>query len=404
MSDIIKVPKLLIPNNTVDMTKWSVVACDQYTSEPEYWQKTKAFIADSPSTLNIIFPEVYLDEDEDERIKDIHSNMEAYKKQCLIKKEGFVLLERTLRDKKKRKGLLVCIDLDAYDYTPFTNAPIRATEGTVLDRLPPRIRIRNGAALESPHIMFLIDDENKFVIEPLFDDISQMELLYDFELMENSGHLKGYLIYKKDMTETIIKKLHLLDNDGFLFAVGDGNHSLATAKEIWKKIKPELDDKQKETHPARYALVEVVNLYDESLVFEPIHRVLFNGSDFLTNAITSDTPQDKDTMHRIEYVYRKKQRYIYFPKNLHNLPVGALQTEIDKFLSSHTASKVDYIHGEDVVKRLSIDDNVGFILPPMQKCELFETVVKDGVLPRKTFSMGEAHDKRFYLECRSILP
>lgn len=404
MKDMIRIPKLLVPNDTVDMRKWSVVACDQYTSEPEYWHRAKEYIGDSPSTLNIIFPEAYLEDNEEERIKDIHDHMLTYEKQCLIQKEGFVLIERTLRDKRIRKGLLISIDLEAYDYTPFTSAPIRATEGTVMDRLPPRIRIRKGAALESPHIMFLIDDKKRTVIEPLFDELSQMSLLYEFELMEDSGHLKGHLIHTKKMTDHIIHMLSLLEKDGFLFAVGDGNHSLATAKEIWKNIKPGLDDAMIQDHPARYALVEVVNLYDDSLVFEPIHRVLFNGADFIRNAVVSDTPVEMKDMHRVEYISNDRRGYMYFTKETHNLPVGALQAAIDNYLAANKASRVDYIHGEDVVYRLSVGDNTGFILPPMQKHELFETVIKDGVLPRKTFSMGEAHDKRFYLECRRILP
>jgi uncharacterized protein (DUF1015 family) len=222
--------------------------------------------------------------------------------------------------------------------------------------------------------------------------------------MEGGGHITGNLIYKQSMTDAIIQKLLELDKDGFLFAVGDGNHSLATAKEIWKEIKQTLNDDQIQTHPARYALVEVVNLYEDSLVFEPIHRILFDGAEFIENAVVSAKPQERETMHRIEYVCDNMTGYIYFPKDMHNLPVGALQTAIDGFLSANSSARIDYIHGEDVVRRLSVDKNIGFILPPMAKCELFETVIKDGVLPRKTFSMGEAHDKRFYLECRRILP
>jgi hypothetical protein len=405
MDDIIKVPDILIPKQGNDLSKWSVVACDQYTSEPEYWDRTERSIGTAPSTLNIIFPEAYLGKgNEQDRIGNINRTMKTYLDNVLEMKKGFVFIERKMSGGKTRKGLLICIDLEAYDYTPFTDAPIRATEGTVLDRLPPRIRIRENACLECPHILFLIDDKKKTVIEPLSAIRNTLKKIYSTKLIENGGSVEGYLIDETAVQNKIIKNIYALERDGFIFAVGDGNHSLATAKEIWKKLKTGLNEQEIKDHPARYALVETVNLYDDGLVFEPIHRVLFGADNFLDTYETYEQKPQADGSHIIEYIKDGKNGYMIFRDPKHNLPVGTLQEAIDAYLSKNKNAWVDYIHGGEVVKKLSVGNNIGFLLEPMKKEELFETVKKDGVLPRKTFSMGEAHDKRYYLECRRITP
>lgn len=404
MKDIVRVPKFLLPETGTDMSKWSVVACDQYTSEPEYWERVRSYAGDSPSTLNIIFPEAYLGKSDDaERISSINKKMRIYMNSILEEKTGFVLVERTLAGGTARKGLLVCVDLEAYDYTPFTDRPIRATEGTVTDRLPPRMRIRENACLECPHILFLIEDKNRTVIEPLFSEAYDLPVIYDFMLMENGGRIAGRFIGDLALQAEIIGKIHALEKDGFLFAVGDGNHSLATAKELWKKIKASLPSGSAAEHPARYAMVEVVNIFDNALVFEPIHRVLFNARGFLDEFETSENDVSNDNTHCIRYVTDDSSGYTVFRNPRHNLPVGTLQEALDSYLSAVPGAKVDYIHGEDVVRKLSKEGNIGFILSSMRKEALFETVKKDGVLPRKTFSMGEAHEKRYYLECRRII-
>jgi uncharacterized protein (DUF1015 family) len=405
MDDIIKVPDILIPKQGTDFSKWSVVACDQYTSEPEYWERTARSIGTAPSTLNIIFPEAYLGKtNEQDRIGNINLTMRAYLDTVLEMKKGFVFIERKISGGKTRKGLLICIDLEAYDYTPFTDAPIRATEGTVLDRLPPRIRIRENACLECPHILFLIDDKKKTVIEPLSSIKKAFKKIYSTILIEDGGYVEGYLIDDQAMQDDIVKRIYALERDGFIFAVGDGNHSLATAKEIWKKLKTGLNEQERKDHPARYAMVETVNLYDDGLVFEPIHRILFGAGKFLDRYETSEQKPQAVGSHVIEYIRDGKKGYMTFRDPKHNLPVGTLQEAIDTYISENKEARVDYIHGDEVVKRLSVGDNIGFLLEPMKKEELFETVKKDGVLPRKTFSMGEAHDKRYYLECRRITP
>ena len=411
MKYFVKIPDFLLPKKEISLKKWSVVACDQYTSEPEYWNRVEKYVGDSPSTYNIVYPEAYLENrNMDERINSISKHMQEYMINILENVKGFVLIDRMMSHGKSRKGLLVCIDLDEYDYTPHTSAPIRATEGTVLDRLPPRIKIRQNACLETPHILFLIDDNEKTVIEPLFDKLGTFHTLYDFDLMENSGHITGYLIDDESLQKDILSKLQVLEKDGFNFAVGDGNHSLATAKEIWKKISVALSENEKISHPARYALGEVVNVFDEGLEFKPIHRILFNANDFLDTLdryterkyfITKDIIKEEN-VHNVQYLKGEETGYINFFDPDSNLCVGTLQKIIDRYIQEKPGSKVDYIHGSDVVKKLSNENDIGFLHTSMRKEDLFETVKKDGVLPKKTFSMGEANEKRFYLECRKI--
>lgn len=411
---------ILIPQN-IDFTKWSVVACDQYTSEPQYWEEVKGIIKDSPSTLNIIYPEVYLDEaDGEKRIKNIKETMDKYLDEGLFLEilDSLIYVERTQSDGKTRKGIIGALDLEEYDFTKGSQSKIRATEGTILERIPPRQRIRRGAALELPHIIMLIDDRDRKIIEPLSDKRADFDKLYDFDLMQKGGHIKGYLIDEDDKERVLReidrlgdrdefeKKYGVLDKGVLMFAAGDGNHSLATAKSCWDEIKQTLTEKERENHPARYALVEVMNIHDEALIFEPILRVIFDTEpEKMIEEIkkyykTSSNPESGG--QRIDYVYGDREGSIYIENPSSNLPVGSLQNFLDKYLAEN-GGRIDYIHGSDVVKSLAKKPHtIGFMVDAMEKNDLFLTVIKDGSLPRKTFSMGEAQDKRFYLEGKRI--
>ena len=430
----IQVPKILLPRNSINLQKWAVIACDQYTSQPEYWNAVKKFVGNSPSALNIIFPEVYLEDNYKlERIKNIHKEISKYiESNVFDAHEGFVYVERKIKD-KIRKGLIVALDLEKYDYSKDSKTLIRATEGTILERLSPRIRIRQNASLELPHIMVLIDDPEKKVIEPLSNKKLNLNLLYDFDLMFNSGHLNGYLITSAIIQQEIINALeNLSDSRNFkekynlssdkpvlLYAIGDGNHSLAAAKSIWEELKK----KGIKDHPARYVLVELVNLYDPSLEFEPIHRVVFDlRKDILKemkkvygdNMIYAKCKDKEELVSIVNKKYKDRQVIgfisenelgaIYIKKPKSNLAVGTLQNFLNSFLMIGGAVKIDYVHGTDTVFDIGSEKgNVGFYLPSMNKNDLFKTVILDGALPRKTFSMGHSDEKRFYVEARKIV-
>lgn len=440
----VKVPKILLPKEGTDLTKWSVVACDQYTSEPEYWAELENFIADSPSTYNLIFPEVYLEDDNlEERTARIAKTMEEYLDNGILQphEPSLIYVDRKTSHVPSRKGLILAVDLEEYEYKKGSQSLIRATEGTVIERLPPRIKIRENALVEIPHIMLLIDDPGKTVIEPLSDKSSSMEPLYDFDLMKGSGHLRGYRITDKTILNEIAGALErLADPVAFrekyqvgpekgilLFAVGDGNHSLAAAKAYWEALKSGLPGGLRFSHPARYALVEVVNVHDDGLIFEPIHRVVFNvnpekmleqmqeffggqkNSHIRTYRSEYELYHETKILrletknHILPYIYGNTYGAVIVEKPLLNLEVGTLQSFLDHLIKADSRVKIDYIHGLDVVGKLSSKpNNIGFILPPMDKKDLFKTVILDGALPRKTFSMGEADEKRFYLECRKI--
>ncbi len=407
---------ILLPKSGTDMKKWSVVACDQYTSEPEYWTSVSNFVGNSPSTLHLTFPEIYLEDGNgDARIERINSCMAEYITSGIFaeKVSKYIYVERTQRNGKIRRGLMGVVDLEEYDYMAGSQSKIRATEGTVLERIPPRVKIRKNAKLEIPHIMLLIDDAEKSVIEPLAD--AQLPVAYDFELMENSGSIRGYFVSDDEEKrinsalaaladeETFNKKYNVSGKGVLQFAVGDGNHSLATAKECWRLVKETLSPDEYESHPARYALCELVNLHDASLEFEAIHRVVFDiDPDKMRKALSeyyelSDTAEQKFIMITAN---GSEKIGIANPKS--NLTVGSLQKFIDDYIKEN-GGKVDYIHGEDVVNRLGAEPgNAGFILPVISKDSFFPTVICDGALPRKTFSMGDAWDKRFYLEARVI--
>lgn len=408
---------ILLPKLPADgMNKWSVVACDQYTSEPDYWKKTAEIAGDAPSALDLIFPEVYLDEDgAEKRIADINNTMQKYLDSGLFKefKSALILTRRTQADGKVRTGLVGAIDLEQYDYNKGSKSQVRATEATVASRIPPRVRIRRDAALELPHIMILIDDVKRTVIEPLEAKTASFTKLYDFELMQNGGHLEGWLIDGENAEEVFKALDKLADKEEFnrryglsgeevlLYAMGDGNHSLATAKECYEQKKRE---NSSDAALARYALAEVVNLHSDALEFEAIHRVI-TGTDTakLIADMTAELGLSEGSEGQSFTVVSggEKKRYSV-GKPVSNLTVGSVQIFLDKWLAEN-AGKIDYIHGEDVVESLSAaEDSIGILLPSMTKAELFPTVIKDGALPRKTFSMGRAHDKRFYCEARKI--
>ncbi len=410
---------ILLPKDA-DMTKWAVVACDQFTSEPEYWEAVDKTVGGEPSALRLILPEAHLnDPNVEEQIAAINKKMDEYLEQDIFCccEDALIYIERTQSDGKVRHGLIGKVELDCYDFTPGSGALIRATEGTVLERIPPRVKVRKGAPIELPHIMVLIDDPEKTVIEPLTAAADGMKLLYDFDLMQGGGHIKGWLLSKDQQTQVACAlrglaspavqeaKYGIRDAAPLLYAMGDGNHSLATAKRCFEDLKEKLGDTAYAS-PARYALVELVNNHDDALVFEPIHRVLF-GVDpkQILEAFKACYPgacEGEGEGHVIRYCYEGCEGALTVPDPAVQLAVGTLQSFLDSYAQEHPL-EVDFIHGNETVRRLAAQPgNLGFLLPPMGKEELFRTVMKDGVLPRKTFSMGHAQDKRYYLEARKI--
>lgn len=417
MNNAFKPADILVPKKSADMSKWSVIACDQYTSQPEYWNKTYETVGDSYSALNLILPEIYLeDENVEEKIECIHNNMDKYLNDGIFDeyKNSMIYVERIQSNGILRQGIVGMIDLEEYDFSKGSTSQVRATEATVIERIPPRVKIRNGASLELPHIMILIDDESNTVIEPFSDKKSEMKELYDFELMQGGGKVSGYLIDESKCNE-IVSALDSLGNpekfsekygvtDVLLYAMGDGNHSLATAKEYYEQLKKSNPQIDFSNHPARYALAEIVNLHSPALEFEAIHRIVTDtDTQTLINNMTAELDiTDKPSEQSFRYIVNGKE----FTANIHNktsnLTVGSLQKFLDKYLSENSG-KIDYIHGTETVKKLAGQENsIGFILPDMGKAQLFPTVIKDGALPRKTFSMGHAEDKRYYIECRKI--
>ena len=409
---------ILLPKNT-DMTKWSVVACDQYTSEPEYWNDVEKIVGDAPSTLKLTLPEIYLeDENVSERIAKINSNMKALLDEDFFNeyKDSMIYLERTQSDGKIREGLIGVVDLEGYSYEKGAETPIRATEKTVIERIPPRVKIRENAPLELPHIMILIDDDKKQIIENLKNKVSEDDIVYDFDLMKNGGHVKGYLLNEETMDEVdkglkeladkevFAKKYDVNNKEVLLFAMGDGNHSLATAKACYEKLKETMSEEEYLNNPARYALVELVNLHSPALEFEAINRVIFNTEpEKLLNSLKEYYQINKDgNGQEIEVITNDVDEKWYIENPKSNIAVGSIQIFLDEYLKNNEG-KIDYIHGEETTKNLAKQSgNVGFIFEAMPKNELFKTVILDGSLPRKTFSMGHSYDKRYYLESRKI--
>ena len=409
---------ILLPKN-IDMTKWSVVACDQYTSEMDYWNEVEKIVGASPSTLRITLPEIFLeDSDVNERINKINDTMKEYLDEDLFYelKDSMIYLERTQADGRVREGLMGMVDLEDYSYEKGSQTLIRATEKTVIERIPPRLKVRENALLELPHIMILIDDEKKKIIEDLKNEVTNSDVVYDFDLMENGGHIKGYKLNNDSMTkveeglealcdkEYFEKKYNVKDKGILLFAMGDGNHSLATAKANYENLKKTMTPNEYLNHPSRYALVELVNLHSEALEFEPIHRVIFDTD---VNKLIEELYKYYDINEEgngqyFELVTKDIDKKLYISNPKSNIAVGSIQMFLDEYLKDNKG-KLDYIHGDETTKNMGMEENnVAILFEAMPKEELFRTVILDGALPRKTFSMGHSYDKRYYLEARKI--
>lgn len=428
------IPKIMLPRRGTDLFRWAVIACDQYTSQPDYWAETEKIVGDAPSTLRLTLPEVYLESaDATDKIEQIHQTMRQYLEENLLETlpAGIILTERISGGAAPRRGLVLAVDLEQYEYKPGSQSLIRPTEKTVEERIPPRLKVRHGASLELPHIMLLIDDPERSIIEPLFEKTNTWEKVYDTDLMQNGGHITGWFIPQGQETDAIENHLETLcdrekfnqkyncsDKQALLpYAVGDGNHSMATAKAYWEEIRSTLTEAERETHPARFVLVEVVNIHDESLIIEPIHRVLFGVepehllkelSAYYNaqgcHAYVSMQKSDFAVGHCFPF-YTQNNSGIFVVENpAWSIPVATIQAGLDAWLAEHSSVKIDFIHGDDALRTLGKQpSNIGFILPDIAKNELFRGVVFDGVLPRKTFSMGEAHEKRYYMESKQIM-
>ncbi len=428
------IPHILLPKPSIDFSKWAVVACDQYTSQPEYWEETEKIVGDAPSTLRLTLPEVYLEcEDVAARTRAIHETMRRYLDSGTLRElpPGVILTERGSGGEHPRRGLVMAFDLEAYEYVPGSRSVIRPTEKTVVERIPPRLKVREGATIELPHIMLLIDDPGRTVIEPLFERVPAFEKVYDVELMQGGGNISGWFIPEGGDTEQTEERLAALGerevfNNKYgcdeskallVYAVGDGNHSMATAKAYWEEVKKGLSDEERAVHPARFVLAEVVNLHDESLEIHPIHRVAFgvDAQGFVDaligfyrsqgcEAYFADSSTDSGNTHCYPFFSQRRNGFFVVRDPKWTIPVATIQAGLDAYIDGHPGARIDYIHGADVVRSLAEQDgNVGFILPDIAKNDIFRGVVFDGVLPRKTFSMGEAHEKRYYIEAKSIV-
>lgn len=444
----LKIPQILLPKDKANLKKWSVIACDQYTQDKDYWKKVEQEVADFPSTLKITLPEVYLgDSDKQDRINNINKTMKEYLSNNIFSSpvEAMIYIERTTGYDRMRKGLVTAIDLETYDWKPFSTALIRATEATILDRIPPRMEIRRDAPIELPHIMLLVNDSEKSLVEKTGELAKSKSALYDTDLMMNSGHITGWQVSDKDeianvenALNQIAKKQTQKDSSIFMFAVGDGNHSLATAKAIWDELKTKNGGTKNsdgsisipqgmENHNARFALIEIVNIYDEGLTFEPIHRVLFNVENLLEKVAEQfkkincfvgieEVSSEKDLANAVEnsnadfgFVFEENGKVTYkvLKTNIQELAVSKLQPALDEILADckkeNIDCEIDYIHGTEEVFRLGGKNNATTILlPPIAKDTFFATIANSGPLPRKSFSMGEASEKRFYMECRQL--
>lgn len=398
---------ILLPKDGIPMHTWSVIACDQYTADPSYWKTLQEAVKDAPSTLHLILPEIYLGAgDTPQRIAEVNSTMRRYEVQLFkTLANAFIFVQRTQPDGRVRCGLIGKLDLECYDYREQARPLVRATEGTVLSRIPPRMKIREHASLELPHIMLLADDPGDTLLSPVKAQTTQMELLYDFPLLMGGGSIRGYLCTPRQSAELSARLAAMqsaVRQGSFLFAVGDGNHSLATAKACYEALKERIGAEAAAKHPARYALCEVVNLYDGALDFEPIYRAVFHvDPEHLLQAFCAACPP-KCGGNRYTVCTKAGERELLCGDG-GRLPVAVLQEFLDGYLRQY-GGEVDYIHGAEQTRALACtEDTVCFLFSGMKKTELFPAVRAGGALPRKTFSMGHADDKRFYLECRKIL-
>lgn len=408
MSSYIKIPKILLPNEKTDLEKWSVIACDQFTSQEGYWEQLKEYIQDAPSTLNLIFPEVYLNKvDQKEVVKEINAKMKEYLESNLFNEvNNFIYVERKLTDTLVRKGLIICVDLEAYDYSPNAKMPIRATEKTVRERLPVRVEIRKDATLDLPHICLFMDDIEDKVFGLIKKNKESYNKLYDFELNMNGGHITGYEVSNssevKKTIDSLLNKELLREkygiDDELLFVVGDGNHSLATAKECWNLIKKNLSEEEIKKHPARYALCELQNIHDSSIIFEPIHRFLKNANSTFIKYLSEHLKGEGS----IRVVYGNKEELISVNKDP-TIAIADIQKSIDDYLLENDKISLDYIHGDSHLRELiEKEKGVAIFMPKVEKNTLFDYVVKNGVMPRKSFSIGSAESKRYYLESQRL--
>ena len=407
--------EILLPGQGVSPETWACVACDQYTSQPEYWEKTGEIVQDRPSTLRLMLPECYLGES-DVRIPQIHAAMADYLNRGILTpavRNGFVLCRRTTAS-GTRLGLVGSVDLEKYEFTAGSKSLIRPTEQTIAERLPARLRIRRGAPVELSHILILIDDPERTVLEPLAEKSESLRKLYDFDLMQGGGHLAGWAVEDPADLSGVESALNALKEsmgeDPLLLAVGDGNHSLATAKAYWNEIREGLSAAEREHHPARFALCEIENIHDEALLFEPIHRLITGTTPeelydcWERYAAERDMELAEEGEGHIFTMAIRKDEYPLVVKNPEGaIPCETIQLFLDHFLADHPHASIDYIHGACALRKLAAQkDSVGFLLPEIDKSSFFADVRKLGVLPRKTFSMGEADEKRFYMECKRI--
>ena len=394
---------ILLPKNA-DYEKWAVIACDQFTSQPEYWDAVRKEVGDAPSTLHMILPEVLLP-GTDEQLAAIHKTMADYLEAGVFAeyKDSYIYVERTLLDGSVRKGLMGAVDLDQYDFRPEADARVRATEATVQERIPPRMRVRRGAPLEMPHVLMLCDDQEKTIIEPLSAEKDNMEKVYDFALCAGGGKIQGWLL-SRELTAKVNAALAVYEQVKLpmTYAVGDGNHSLATAKACYEELKKNNPGVDLSNHPARYALVELENIHDEAQQFAPIHRVIAKTDPSQLLAYLAEACTGEEICS-IPWFSGSEEGILELGVQPGQLPLAALQQALDAYLAEN-AGEIDYIHGDDVVKTLASEDgSLGFLVPGIEKNAFFQNIVTDGILPRKTFSMGHAQEKRYYLEARKIL-
>ncbi len=382
-----------------DMTKWSCIACDQFTAEPEYWREAERIVGSEPSTLRLMLPEAWLGvRDSAAETRKIYAAMKDYVNRGIFRtvEDSFVYVERTLPSGAVRRGLVGKLDLECYDWAPGSATPVRATEGTVESRLPARVEVRRGATLEMPHIMVFIDDPENAVIP----SAAGGEVLYDFELMLGGGRIRGSRV-TGEAAERLTAALEAPEGS-VRFAMGDGNHSLAAAKRCWEQIKRNLPESELETHPARYALAEIVNIHDEAVTFEPIHRVLLETAPrgFIEEA-AARLPRGKG--QAVTLLAGRREMEIET-----GMPLGELVALVDELLGDwrrEHGGEPDYIHGDEEARALGgKPSSVGVLLPRLEKAELFPYITEHGPYPKKSFSIGHARDKRYYLECRAIVP
>lgn len=399
----IKAPHILLPSLDVDMTAWAVIACDQFTSQMDYWEDVEKLVGDKPSTLRMMFPEAYLGKVNDEEyINKVNSTIQTYLDKNVLVDQGecFILVDRKTSVVERRLGLMIAIDLEDYTYQKGVKSLIRASEATIVERIPPRLKIRENAPVELPHILFLFDDKDREIIEGLYEHRNELEKVYDFDLNKDGGHITGYKVTETNKVIKQFKRLLKKNKNGLLFIVGDGNHSLATAKAHWDKIKVNLSDKERKTHPARYALVEALNIYDEGLIFEPIHRVVFDVEDDFIPGLNKALGGEYSS-----YTYTKEggKAELKMPKKGPEA-YEKVQAYVDGYLASHSKTTVDYIHDEDQTIEVAKKHpgSVAIIMPALTKGDIFDYIALDKVLPRKAFSMGHATEKRYYLESQRI--